>query len=177
VPAQAVQEAIARSALYQPVEGFKTSAHNRQMLSQRTRYTIRALQFLADRYGKGPVQLAEISESQNIPLKFLTVLLSEMNREGFVASQRGREGGYWLARDPIDVRIGDLVRITRGSLALVPCASRNAYKECRNCVPEDECRMREIMLRLRDETARILDGITLADRTITSQISSGPESA
>ena len=70
------------------------------MLSQRTRYTIRALLHLADRYGEGPVQLGEIAAAQNIPPKFLTVMLSQMIREGLVASRRGRDGGYWLARPP-----------------------------------------------------------------------------
>ena len=52
------------------------------MLSQRTRYTIRALLHLADHYGEGPIQLAEIAAKQNIPGKFLTVILSEMKRAG-----------------------------------------------------------------------------------------------
>ena len=68
------------------------------MLSQRTRYTIRALLHLADHYGEGPVQLAEIAEAQNIPPKFLTVMLSQMSRLGVVGTRRGRDGGYWLAR-------------------------------------------------------------------------------
>jgi len=61
------------------------------MLSQRTRYTIRALLHLADRHGEGPVQLAEIAEAQNIPPKFLTVMLSSMRRAGLVESLRGRD--------------------------------------------------------------------------------------
>ncbi|HWW65598.1 MAG TPA: Rrf2 family transcriptional regulator [Sphingomonadaceae bacterium] len=133
------------------------------MLSQRTRYTIRALQHLADRYGEGPIQLTEIAEAQNIPSKFLTVILSEMSRVGLVATMRGRDGGYWLALAPVDISYGDIVRLTRGSLALVPCASRFAHEKCRNCVPEEECKMHRIMLRVRDETANILDGISLAD--------------
>ena len=67
------------------------------MLSQKTRYAIRALQHLADRYRQGPVPLNEIATRQNIPAKFLTVILSELSREGLVATQRGRDGGYWLA--------------------------------------------------------------------------------
>lgn len=133
------------------------------MLSQKTRYTIRALQHLADRHGQGPVPLAEIVAKQNIPAKFLTVILSEMNREGLVSSQRGRDGGYRLAVDPKEVRIGDLVRMTHGSLALVPCASRFRYERCDNCVTESECRLHHLMLHLRDETARVLDGVTLAN--------------
>lgn len=133
------------------------------MLSQRTRYTIRALQHLADHYGEGPIQLTEIATAQNIPAKFLTVILSEMSRAGLVATQRGKDGGYWLALAPVDVSYGDIVRLTRGSLALVPCASRYAHEKCKNCLEESVCRLRQLMLRVRDETAHVLDGITLAD--------------
>jgi Rrf2 family protein len=133
------------------------------MLSQKTRYTIRALQHLADHYGEGPIQLTAIAEKQNIPAKFLTVILSEMARAGIVASMRGRDGGYWLGVPPVDVRYGDIVRLTRGSLALVPCASRFASETCKNCLPETECRLRSLMLLVRDETAAVLDRLTLAD--------------
>ncbi|AUW59914.1 Rrf2 family transcriptional regulator [Sphingobium sp. SCG-1] len=131
------------------------------MLSQKTRYAIRALQHLADNYGQGPVPLTDIAETQNIPSKFLTVILSELSREGLVDTQRGRDGGYWLALSPIDISYGDIVRLTRGSLALTPCASRFAHETCTNCLPESECRLHRLMLLVRDETARVLDGISL----------------
>ena len=134
------------------------------MLSQKTRYAIRAMQHLADRYGEGPVRLAEIAEVQKIPANFLTVILSELTRYGIVESQRGKDGGYWLALSPIDITYGDLIRVMRGSLALVPCASRFAHEKCRNCVEEGECRTRALMLQVRDRTAELLDAIRLSDR-------------
>ena len=134
------------------------------MLSQKTRYAIRALQHLADRYRQGPVPLNEIATRQNIPAKFLTVILSEMSRAGIVASQRGRDGGYELALPPVDISYGDIIRLSRGSLALVPCASRFAHEKCKNCLEENECRLRALMLQVRDETAAVLDRITLADK-------------
>jgi Rrf2 family protein len=115
------------------------------MLSQKTRYAIRAMQHLADHFGKGPVQLADIAEAQKIPPKFLTVILSELTRSGLVASQRGKDGGYWLGVAPIDISYGNLIRIMRGSLALVPCASRYAHEKCKNCVEEENCRTRALM--------------------------------
>ena len=133
------------------------------MLSQKTRYAIRALQHLADEYGNGAIPLADIAQTQNIPSKFLTVILSELSRGGLVATQRGRDGGYWLALQPEDISYGDIVRLTRGSLALVPCASRFAHETCKNCLPEEECRMHRVMLRVRDETAKVLDSISLAE--------------
>lgn len=133
------------------------------MLSQKTRYAIRAMQHLADHYGKGPVQLAEIAERQNIPANFLATILSELSRFGIVASQRGKDGGYWLAVSPIDITYGDLIRVMRGSLALVPCASRYAHEKCKNCVEEGDCRTRALMLKVRDRTAELLDSVRLSE--------------
>jgi DNA-binding IscR family transcriptional regulator len=62
------------------------------MLSQKTRYTIRALQHLADTFGQGPVRLDAIADAQNIPRKFLTVILSEMAREGSSFRSAGAKG-------------------------------------------------------------------------------------
>ena len=118
---------------------------------------------LADHYGEGPVQLGEIAAAQNIPPKFLTVMLSQMSREGLVGTRRGRDGGYWLAKAPAEISYGELVRLTRGSLGLLPCASRLAYQSCSHCISEDKCRLHRVMLMVRDETARILDGFTLAE--------------
>ena len=133
------------------------------MLSQKTRYAIRAMQHLADRFGEGPVQLAEIAAKQNIPANFLTVILSELSRYGVVASLRGKDGGYWLAVSPIDITYGDLIRVMRGSLALVPCASRFAHEKCSHCVEEGDCRTRALMLQVRDRTAELREACRLAD--------------
>jgi Rrf2 family protein len=134
------------------VEKRRGRAQRTIMLSQKTRYAIRAMQHLAD-----------IAEAQKIPPKFLTVILSELTRSGLVASQRGKDGGYWLGVPPIDISYGDLIRIMRGSLALVPCASRYAHERCKNCVEEENCRTRALMLQVRDKTADLLDGINLSD--------------
>ncbi|WP_439532764.1 RrF2 family transcriptional regulator [Polymorphobacter sp.] len=134
------------------------------MLNMKTRYAIRALQHLASRYGDGPVPIDEIAEDRRIPRKFLTVILSELSRSGLVLARKGRSGGYVLNRPPDELRLGDIIRITRGSLALVPCASRFNHVPCDNCVPESTCELRLIMLAVRDATAQVLDRLTLADR-------------
>jgi len=138
--------------------------HLAKVLSQKIRYAIRAMQHLADCYGQGPVQLAEIAERQNIPANFLTVILSELSRTGLVSSLRGKDGGYWLAVAPVDISYGDLVRMMRGSLALVPCASRYAHEKCKNCLEEGDCRTRALMLQVRDQTAQVLDSFRLSDQ-------------
>ena len=145
------------------VENQGGNGQKQNMLSKKTRYAIRAMQHLADHYGKGPVQLADIAEAQKITPKFLTVILSELSRSGLIASQRGKDGGYWLGVPPIDISYGDLIRIMRGSLALVPCASRYAHETCKNCVEEDNCRAPALMFQVRDKTANLLDSINLSD--------------
>ena len=67
------------------------------------------------------------------------------------------------ALDPIDITYGDLIRVMRGSLALVPCASRFAHEKCKNCLEEGDCRTRSLMLQVRDRTAELLDSIRLSD--------------
>lgn len=151
-----------RSAVL-PLRSTAAIAKDGFVLSQRTRYAIRALLHLGDHFGEGPVQLTEIAEAQNIPSKFLTVILSEMKRAGLVQTLRGKEGGYWLAKPPAEITYGNIVRLTRGSLALVPCASRLAYEKCKNCIDEKVCKLRRVMLAVRDETANVLDQMTLAD--------------
>ena len=67
----------------------------------------------------GPVKGEHLSHSQQIPLKFLENILIEMRHAGLVRSQRGREGGYWLARPADEITIADVVRAVEGPLAHV----------------------------------------------------------
>src|SRR4051794_16696388 len=106
------------------------------MLSQRTRYTIRALLHLSDQYGEGPGQLGEIAAAQNLPPKLPTGDPWQMRRAGVAATMRGRGGGDWVARPRAEISYGEIVRRTRGWPRLLPCPSRLAYEQCRNCISE-----------------------------------------
>ena len=79
-------------------------------------------------------------------------------------------GGYRLARTPHLISLGEIIRVIEGPLALVPCVSRTAYRRCDDCVDEAECAIRRAMLVVRDDTARILDGTSLADGTADNLI-------
>lgn len=133
------------------------------MLSQRSRYALRSLIMLAQHHGQGPVQIADIARLQNVPRKFLEIILVEMKRAGLVASLRGRAGGYVLARTPAEISFGEVIRLFDGPLALVPCVSKMAYRRCGDCVDEATCAIRRAMAQVRDETAQILDNMTLAE--------------
>ena len=84
---------------------------------------------------------------------------------GLLHSQRGKMGGYLLARPAHLISLGEIIRVIEGPLALVPCVSRTAYRPCKDCQSEADCAIRHAMARVRDETARILDGTSLADAT------------
>ena len=73
------------------------------------------------------------------------------------------EGRIFEVGGPDVSTYGDLIRVMRGSLALVPCASRFAHEKCKNCLEEGECRTRALMLQVRDRTAELLDSIRLSD--------------
>ena len=133
-------------------------------VSARSDYALRAMLAVAASGGGGElVKAASLAEAQDIPLSFLQGILLDLRRAGLLHSHRGADGGYWLAVSPIDITYGDLIRVMRGSLALVPCASRFAHEKCANCVEEGECRTRALMLQVRDRTAELLDSIRLSD--------------
>ena len=133
------------------------------MISQKARYALRALLYLAARGDDAPVQIAEIAEAEKIPRKFLEAILLELKRRRIVESRKGKGGGYFLSRRPDDITFGEVIRALDGPLAAVPCVSQTAYQPCAECLDEETCGVRLAMKKVRDATARILDHTTLAD--------------
>ena len=133
------------------------------MLSQKAKYALHALLYLADQPVGEPTQIAEIAKSQHMPRKFLELILLELKRHGLVRSIRGKHGGYTLAKSPEAITFGEVVRYVDGPLALVPCASKTAYRRCKDCQSEAECAIRDTMCRARDSVSRVLDSSTLAE--------------
>jgi Rrf2 family protein len=132
------------------------------MLAQKTRYALRSLLYLVEQGDGEPVQLARIAETQQIPPKYLELIMLDLKRAGLVASIRGPKGGYRLARDPQSVSFGEIVRIMEGPIALVPCASVNFYARCGDCHDEATCAIRRAFAIVRDRSSEILEGISLA---------------
>jgi Rrf2 family protein len=135
------------------------------MLTQRSRYALRAMIQLARAPRGLPLPISRIAADAQVPRKFCEIILTEMREAGLVASHRGKQGGFTLARLPHLISFGDIIRVTEGPLALVPCVSRTAYRRCEDCTDEAECAIRRAMMIVRDDTARILDGTTLATAT------------
>lgn len=133
------------------------------MLTQRSRYALRALIFLARGGSVAPVPISVIAADQKLPRKFLEIILLELKNGGLVDSYRGKLGGYRLTRAPEKISFGEVIRLIEGPLALVPCVSVTAYQRCPDCFEEATCVIRKAMLTVREQTAAILDHTTLAD--------------
>ena len=133
------------------------------MLAQKTRYALRSLLYLVEESAGSPVQLARIAETQRVPPKYLELIMLDLKRAGLVRSTRGPKGGYVLARDPAEISFGEIVRVTEGPIALVPCASVNFYRRCGDCHDEATCAIRRAFALVRDQSAKLLDGISLKD--------------
>jgi Rrf2 family protein len=106
---------------------------------------------------------AAISARRSIPVKFLEAILGELKRDGLVRGQRGRGGGYRLARRAADISFGAVVRLMQGPLGLLPCVSVSQYRRCPDCADNDTCELKRLFRAVRDSTSTILDGWTLAD--------------
>ncbi len=132
-------------------------------ISKKSKYALRALFELARRYHQGPVLIAELSKHQRIPKKFLELILLELRNQGMLGSKKGKGGGYFLARAPSTISLGEIIRALDGSLAPVPCVSQTAYRTCEECEDEATCGIRVVMQEVRDTTAEILDRENLAD--------------
>lgn len=131
------------------------------MLTQRARYALHAMVFLARK--NAPATVAEIAQAQSIPRKFLEAILGELGTRGLVVGKRGPSGGYHLARPPEEISFADILRSIDGPLALAPCASLTAFRQCSDCKSVETCEIRPVLLAVRDTTALLLEGMSLAE--------------
>ena len=132
------------------------------MLSKRSKYASKALLALADHERGEPVRIADLAHEEQIPPKFLELILLGLKNQGILQSRKGKGGGYLLARDPADIYLGQIVRMFDGPLAPVPCASQTAYMACADCPEEAVCGVHLAMKAVRDATAKVLDGTSIA---------------
>ncbi|MGE0451619.1 MAG: Rrf2 family transcriptional regulator [Vicinamibacterales bacterium] len=132
------------------------------MLTQKSKYGLKAALYLAGQAGRGPISIAEIADGEHLPKKFLEAILLDLKRHGLLHSKKGKGGGYCLARKPTEITVGQVIRALDGPLALIPCVSRTAYARCEECPDEATCGVRWAMKKVRDATSRILDHTTLA---------------
>ena len=148
------------------------------MLSKKAKYAIKALLALAEGEREEPVRIADLAREEQIPAKFLELILLDLRNQGILQSRKGKGGGYLLARDPGEIYLGQIVRMFDGPLAPVPCASQTGYVPCADCRNEAICGVRLAMKEVRDATAKILDGtsiVSLRRRVDRASLSPVPE--
>lgn len=133
------------------------------MLSAKTKYGIKALTFMAKQEDKSPVQISTIAESENISHKYLESILLTLRKARFLGSKKGKGGGYYLLREPKDVKMVEVMRVLEGPIAMVPCVSLNWYEKCDDCPDEKTCSVHKLMVEVRDCTLNILNNKSLAD--------------
>jgi len=131
------------------------------MLSQRARYAVKAMINLA-RHPEGINQVRILAEEENVPRRFLEVIMADLRRVGLVESVRGKAGGYRLARPANLISYADVLRVIDGPLALLPCASRHFYEQCADC-DATTCALRQVLTEARDRMVDVLERTTLAE--------------
>jgi Rrf2 family protein len=132
------------------------------MLSKKTQYALKALGYLAAKYGEGPVLISEISRKKKIPIKFLETILLELKQAKILDSKKGKGGGYYLTQLPKKTNLATAIRVVGGPIALLPCVSLNFYEKCKDC-NEAVCGLNKVMAQTRDATLKILEKKTLAE--------------
>ncbi len=133
------------------------------MITRRAKYALKALLYLAQQPEGQTVLIRDLAKAERIPKKFLEQILLDLNRKGILQSRKGKGGGYLLGRSPAKIMMGEVIRLTDGPLAPVPCVSKTAYHRCEECVDEKTCRIRRVMKDVRDAIAGVMDKTSLAD--------------
>ncbi|HMC01632.1 MAG TPA: Rrf2 family transcriptional regulator [Flavobacteriaceae bacterium] len=133
------------------------------MISKKTKYGIKAMTYLARQEDRKPVQISVISKEENISQKFLESILLTLRKNGFLGSKKGKGGGYYLLKNPEDIKMAPVMRILEGPIAMVPCVSLNFYETCADCPDENACAVHNLMIEVRDSTLNIFNNKSLAD--------------
>jgi Rrf2 family protein len=133
------------------------------MLSQKTRYAMLALSRLAREVGNGAILISDIANSENIPQRYLEAILLDLKKLGMLGSKLGKNGGYYLIRQPDEINLSQIVRHFEGPIALVSCVSEKAYEPCEFCKNEAECTIKKVFKDIRDYTYDKLQQTTLLD--------------
>lgn len=144
------------------------------MLTMKTKYALKALAVLANAPEGEPVLIATIADQEDIPLKFLQLILRELRQHGVLSSRKGRGGGYSLAKPASSISLSSLIRILDGPIAPVPCLSKTAYRRCEGCKDEATCGVRMILREAYEATLKVLETRTLADLARMARSGSGP---
>ena len=134
------------------------SSELRVRVTAKVDYTVRAAIELAEADRDNPIKGDRIAKEQGIPMKYLENILGELKRSGLVGSQRGADGGYWLARPPAEITLADVIRAVEGPLANVRGVRPDDLVYSGSAAP-----LRDVWLALRVNLRAVLERVTLGD--------------
>jgi Rrf2 family protein len=128
-------------------------------ISTKGRYALRMLLDLSEHKNDGFVSLTKIAERQDISKQYLEQIIALLNAPNILRTKRGKQGGYMLAKQPSEYTVGQILRITEGSLAPVACLK----DEVNQCSRIDSCKTFSMWDGLYKVIFEYLDGMTLQD--------------
>ena len=129
------------------------------MISTRGRYCLRVMTDLAEHQGEGYIPMKDVAARQEISLKYLEKILPVLVKNGIVEGLQGKTGGYRLSREPAEYTLGEILRLTEGTLAPVACLDCGAAP----CGRAARCKTLPVWMELERVVNRYLDSVTLAD--------------
>jgi Rrf2 family protein len=143
-------------------------------ISQKGLYALQGLMVLARRYTQGAIRIRDIAYEENLPEKFLELILLELKNARIVESVRGAKGGYRLRRAPSEIRLSEIIRLIDG-----PLAPSGDAEQLRVLIDRDvdHSALFKVFLQVRDEAARILENTTLADLMTHGPVASRAKAA
>ena len=129
-------------------------------VSKKTDYALRALFTLVEHHGGAPIHIRELARRNDVPKRFLEQIMLALKAQGWVDSSAGVRGGYFLAKSPDKITMGQVVRHFDGILAPIDCVSVTGYQRCSQ---ESVCRFRRVFYDVRNYVAHLMDRMTLAE--------------
>lgn len=129
------------------------------IVSTRGRYALRVLVDMAEHANDERIPLKEIAERQGISQKYIESIMTLLSKNGIVNGVHGKGGGYKLTKKPSEYIVGEILRITEGTLAPVVCLEKNA----KPCPREPNCRTLPMWTKLDNLIENYLDSVTIAD--------------
>lgn len=129
------------------------------LISSKGRYALRVMLDLAKNEDGQYIPLRDITVRQNISQKYLESIMVMLSKSGFVEAMHGKGGGYRLSKTPNEYKVGDILRLTEGTLAPVMCLEENA----KPCERAEGCQTLPLWAGLNKVISEYLDGITLED--------------
>ena len=132
-------------------------------LSTKGRYGVVAMYDLALHAGQGPISLKSVAMRQQISEHYLEQLMGQLRKAGLVKSTRGAQGGYYLVKSPLDITVGDIVRVMEGPIAPVDCLLSTNPGDTDYCPKASNCVTRSVWQKVGESIANVLDSITLSD--------------